>query len=276
MFSVEYRLFIYMGRKRKYTLNENYFDVIDTSNKAYVLGFIYADGSVYKNYLSIVINIRDVTILEFIKRELSYNGPLYFKGDYVKLNICSKKLTEQLKHLGILENKTYVSDRLPNVDYHLKPNLLLGFFDGDGSIYKSGDKDYSYTINFTNNLKVLKEIKNYLYESSISSSKIRKRYDNEISCMLDIRGSKNIEKIYKLLYDNPPDYFFNRKKNRFDEFMHVVNNMTKRDFTDNMINEIKTLYDEGLTQKSISDKLNLKYSSVRCVIQRLRKSGVLI
>ena len=30
--------------RRKYKINEHYFDTIDTPNKAYVLGFLYADG----------------------------------------------------------------------------------------------------------------------------------------------------------------------------------------------------------------------------------------
>ena len=30
---------------RKYKLNEEYFDNIDTPNKAYILGFLYADGN---------------------------------------------------------------------------------------------------------------------------------------------------------------------------------------------------------------------------------------
>lgn len=45
-----------MGRPRKFNLNENYFKKIDSNNKACVLGFIYADGSVNKNYLSIKLS----------------------------------------------------------------------------------------------------------------------------------------------------------------------------------------------------------------------------
>ena len=34
----------YSEASRKYTLNENYFDKIDSQNKAYFLGFLVADG----------------------------------------------------------------------------------------------------------------------------------------------------------------------------------------------------------------------------------------
>ncbi len=34
---------------RKYNLEEHYFDIIDTEDKAYMLGFIYADGNNFLN-----------------------------------------------------------------------------------------------------------------------------------------------------------------------------------------------------------------------------------
>ena len=33
--------------KRKYNVNDNYIDIIDNQNKAYILGFLYADGCNY-------------------------------------------------------------------------------------------------------------------------------------------------------------------------------------------------------------------------------------
>lgn len=265
-----------MGRKRKYSLNENYFDVIDTRNKAYILGFIYADGSVYNNYFSIIVNQKDKSVLDFIKQELNYGGPLYVREQYVRLHFSSKKIFNSLNHLGIVQNKTYVTKKLPKVSCEFFPNFLLGFFDGDGSIYKSGNKEYDYTINFSNNLEVLNEIKKILLNINISSSKVRYRHDNEISCMLDIRGSKNIEKVFNYFYMNPPDYFFKRKKTHFDNFRTSLNNMIKRHFSEKTIDEIKKLYNSGIGQKKISNKLGIKHSSVRCVIQRLRKNNIVV
>ena len=52
-----------MGRPRIYNLNESYFDAVDSNNKAYILGFIFADAHVTDKSLSIVISKDDVGIL---------------------------------------------------------------------------------------------------------------------------------------------------------------------------------------------------------------------
>lgn len=45
--------------KRIYKVNENYFEKIDTPEKAYILGFFYADG--YNN--------EEIGVLEFVQKE---------------------------------------------------------------------------------------------------------------------------------------------------------------------------------------------------------------
>ena len=59
---------------RKKTYNENYFETIDSEDKAYFLGFIFADGCVtndpkkYRYQLTLKLHSKDVGILEkFIK-----------------------------------------------------------------------------------------------------------------------------------------------------------------------------------------------------------------
>ena len=54
--------------KRKYSLNEKYFDSINTEDKAYILGFICADGYIAKDRIVIAIAKKDIQILENIKK----------------------------------------------------------------------------------------------------------------------------------------------------------------------------------------------------------------
>jgi hypothetical protein len=88
----------------KHFFNENYFDKIDNSNKAYWLGFLYADGNVYvgkgKNG-----NTKGGTVELSLKREDEYH--LYnFATDINGNNIPVEQRTIKL------EGKEYFASRL--------------------------------------------------------------------------------------------------------------------------------------------------------------------
>jgi len=267
-----------MGRPRKYSLNEKYFENIDSDDKAYILGFIYADGCITKNYLSFVLAGKDIEILEYIKSKISYSGPLYNfisrNRNYVGLTVSSKKISNDLINLGIIRNKTYLSKELPLYNKKYEGAFLRGFFDGDGSIYSNSNRGYvEYTVCYSGNKSVLNQVKNILSNYKISSSNIRHRHDNDESCMLEIRGNVNIEKIYNLFYNNNSDFYLKRKKERFNNFKLMLNKLTRRNLSDEQINDIKLLYVSGMKQVEISKIKEMPKSSIRGVIQRLRKHG---
>lgn len=258
-----------MARPRTYTLNQDYFKKVDTLNKAYIVGFIFADGSVFKNYLTITVSNKDIEVLNFIKKEMNYSGPLHDKGEYSSLSISSKEIAGDLKSIGIIPNKTYDTKTLPTISDALYPAFLLGFFDGDGSIYKaSKTKTYEYCLNFSNNLEVLLELKSYLSTMDVSASSVRRRWDNDISCMMDIKGSLNIEKMFSILYDNPPEFYFSRKRERFDDCMESIKHLTRRRVSDELIQSTMDLFKSGKKRKEIVKLLDLNYSTIRGIIQR--------
>ena len=265
-----------MGRNRIYNLNENYFNSIDSGDKAYILGFIYADGSINKNYLSIGLSDKDIEILEYFKKCLGYNGKIYKRVSdkglgYGTLTISSKILTNKLIDFGIIGNKTYLSKTLPKYPKEYEKDFLRGFFDGDGSIYcnKLG-KDF--TVNFSGNLNILSEIKNILSDYNISSCNIRHRHETNESCLLDIKGNLNIEKIYLLFY-NTESFYLKRKKEKFNDFNKMLDNLNKRNINKTIIEDILVLYLSGVKQIEIAKIKNMPSSSIRSIIQRLRKNG---
>ena len=70
-----------MGRPRLYTLNENFFETIDTEDKAYWLGFIYADGYITKSKtgqhnLGIKLSIKDLAHLQKFALDIKTNKPI--------------------------------------------------------------------------------------------------------------------------------------------------------------------------------------------------------
>ncbi|MCK9429171.1 MAG: hypothetical protein M0R17_04145 [Candidatus Omnitrophica bacterium] len=266
-----------MGRPKKYTLNENYFNKIDTENKAYILGFIYADGSINRasNSFTVGLAAKDIEILEFIKSELKYSGSIcHNKKGSIILTITSKVIKNDLIKLGIIPNKTYESKSLPTIDNNLISHMMRGFFDGDGSIYKTMNKKHiEYSANFTNNYNVLEIIKNWLYANNILSTTIRYRrgISNKFACMLDIKGNNNIEKLYKLFEINK--YFsLSRKRNRFNEFIKHLGEIN-RQYDSNIIDLVISNYNQGYKQFEISKLLNIPYSSIRGIIQRARRDN---
>jgi len=266
-----------MGRPRKYTLDENYFENIISDNATYALGFIYADGSIYHNYLSVKLSAKDIEILNFLKSELNYNGIIskyvVKNREYVGLTVSSKKIISDLINLGVVYNKTYLSKTLPIYPKEYENSFLRGFFDGDGSISLNNCRGKAeYTITYSSNKTVLNEIKQILLKNNISCCNIRHRHNSDESCMLEIRGNRNIEKLYKLLYDNA-EFYLKRKKERFDNFMLMLEGLKKRNILDETISDISELYCFGLKQTEIARIKGMPSSSVRTVVQRLRKHG---
>ena len=127
-----------LDRKRKYTLNQNYFESINNQEKAYFLGFMYADGCVSSkiNQCSITQN-KDKYILEKFQSLLGTNNPLYWrkKTKSWTLNFCSVKMKQDLIKAGCMPNKTFKVKFPSFLREDLKPHFIRGFNDGDGSIF---------------------------------------------------------------------------------------------------------------------------------------------
>ena len=70
-------------------------------------------------------------------------------------------------------------------------------------------------------------------------------------------------------------FYLNRKKKRFDEFKIYVENLDRRKIKEEVLKEVENLYKKGISQKKIHSLLKIPYSSVRTIVQRLRKKGVL-
>lgn len=160
----------------KSTINEDYFSVW-SDNMAYILGFILADGNVYKNRLSIAIHQKDVEILTFIHKELNCSTNLCFYDTKttpaVRLEISSKILIDDLKALGVESNKTFrlkLPIGLPDKYFY---HFVRGFFDGDGSVSLKRGKELHSNI-CSVNLHLLEDIRircnslGHIYESKTS------------------------------------------------------------------------------------------------------------
>lgn len=223
-----------IGIHKKRQFNEDYFENIDTDTKAYLLGFIYADGCVYLNKsngcyeFTIELNTNDRYILEKINElfENVFKITNRTRTDYIcnykkqstrhtsRLRIYNKKICKDLIKHNILINKTYEKG-FPIVDKPFFNSFLRGFFDGDGCVFVSKD-DRTIISKFTNaNNELLNYIKEELSKYDIDS-KLYKEKDNKYN--LCIYKKSDNEKFYKFLYKNKNTLYLKRKYLKFYKF----------------------------------------------------------
>jgi hypothetical protein len=141
----------------KHILNDKYFENIDCPEKAYWLGFLYADGYVsLTNPWTVICQIKDIDHLLKLKENLQYSGDLkiqkstgYNENLNGRLTICRKKMCEDLaeKGCGSSNKKTIVTN--------FEKAYWRGIFDGDGCISIStryqtiGNKEYGPYSKYT-------------------------------------------------------------------------------------------------------------------------------
>lgn len=131
---------------KKYSYNEKFFDNIDSEEKAYLLGLLYADGNNYrkdkKTYrISISLQARDINILNQMKDVMGYNAPLrLYQPKDIKcqpqynLKFNGKYLSDSLIKLGVIPRKTYNLNFPTFLNEDLYRHFIRGCIDGDGSV----------------------------------------------------------------------------------------------------------------------------------------------
>ena len=126
-------------------VNENIFEEIDTEEKAYWLGFIYADGYVTGNAFGVGLKESDKSHLDKLKRFFEFTGELRHseKTKSYKLEFRNKKIVSDLSKLGVVERKSKIL-KFPNekqVPKEFIKHFIRGYIDGDGYV---GHEDFKY------------------------------------------------------------------------------------------------------------------------------------
>lgn len=202
-------------RRNRYSLNENYFDIIDSTKKAYLLGLMAADGCATKhNYIAFESIDRELT--ELLSNEIQYSGeiriikPGVYKSHY-RINFSSQRLASALNKYGV------VTGRMSTGNYYFPEKLeylaayILGYFDGDGCAYANkgrsgglvcivGAWEFSY------------ELVRILAMGSVQEHQLKKVY------YWRIFSYEHIEAFYKFVY-REPNLGLQRKKQKIEQIL---------------------------------------------------------
>lgn len=189
---------------QKYNHNTNTFKVIDNEEKAYWLGFLYADGSIYRPRGTVELGLadKDRTHLEkfrdFISPELpvktrkvKLNNEIYLAS---RIQLVNMEITNDLIDKGCVEAKSLVLN-FPSYDIvpqHLIHHFMRGYFDGDGSCFVRSDGQIHFSILGTE--QFLLDYYKHLKDTGLNLNKMG--YDGNAR---NLHWSGN--KIYKLFKD---------------------------------------------------------------------------
>ncbi len=215
-------------KSRKYTYNKDFFKVIDTEEKAYWLGFIYADGYIVngikgknKDSLGITLNNEDKGHIDKFRKAINSNHPIKiyktkYGSDCARIIIQDEELVSDLIKLGVLRNKSLIL-RFPTTDMvneSLIYHFIRGYFDGDGSFKKKGQKLKGYDFSVLSTIEFLTELRTYLGVDN----EIRKCNKNNDSnnFHLTFGGNQKVKQIARMLYENA-NIYLDRKYERYKE-----------------------------------------------------------
>jgi len=214
--------------KIKYEIDEEYFEEINTSDKAYILGLLYADGHMYKSRKQIRLKLTDIELLEKVKEKLNYLKPLNNSKKGKKshkeakiLIICNTKIYDDLIKLGCKQNKTY-NCQFPNLNNQYISDFIRGFFDGDGCIYVGTDKRnnnlYAEVVVISTNDFIYALI-DYLKNFNIKCKYFRdKKHDGRIG-KLRIQEHESLFNFYLMMYHRDNLILLNRKYEKYKNFL---------------------------------------------------------
>lgn len=166
----------------RYTYVSNFFEKIDTEEKAYWLGFLYADGCVRDGLKSkkieITLSAVDKDHLIKFRNAISPNNTITkrvikkFGKTFIhsRLVLSSNKIAADLVKLGCTPRKTKTLSFPTFIPKHLMPHFMRGYFDGDGSIWITKEE---YCLSVEGNEKFLKTYRDwFLKELEVTYSKI--------------------------------------------------------------------------------------------------------
>lgn len=219
--------------------NIHYFETIDTYAKAYILGFIAADGALVPAKhgptvtLTITVKYEDKAVLEFIKSEIGNTHklleilrPSSFDQSkmihHIRLAFSTPQIIHDIIKYGITPRKSFtLQNVISNIPEQFRDAFIIGYFDADGSIHiqekglrSSGYicKDNSMYINIRGTYAILEGICEHL---GVNKNHIH-QYDSIPN--LAFANKKDTYRLFQC-YRHLPFYY----RRKHDKFLQRVN-----------------------------------------------------
>lgn len=236
--------------RRKFPINDKFFELVDTEEKAYILGLLYADGCNHEKQHKVELSLDkdDEDIVIKVSQILLYGNvdiKEYHQKNNDKKRVClyliSQKLSDDLKRLGCVARKTHVL-KFPQLPTPLRHHFIRGYFDGDGMLtiterLMKRCKNKSKVANFSivSTMEMLDEIGNTFTKLGVRFD-IRKRHKkrNNNNYTLRISGNQQIKTVCDYLYQDS-NIFLDRKQQAYLQLMELSKSFRKKYYYENRV-----------------------------------------
>lgn len=207
--------------------NSNYFETINTKEKAYWLGFFSADGYVNQLTRSVEFCLKDEEAVILFKEVLKSQHKISCKnGKYYRISIKDKKMSQDLLSLNLDNNKTYnYSIPIDKIPEKLMSHFLRGYFDGDAYIGISSQNKFVISVTEASN-KVMIDIQKILKKELDIDFNIR--YNKRNLYVFSVAGKK-AQKILEYVYkDSNKKIRLERKYKKYKEYCRLRSTSKRR------------------------------------------------
>lgn len=203
------------GHNRRGIIRHDFFDSIDSPEKAYLLGFIQADGNLHRNGSQISIS-QKASVAWFINRmvrDFIYSeAKAYPDKNSRTVQWSSEQMHASLVRKGIVPNKSYYAgdeeaDALwRSIPDDLIPDFLRGFMEGDGSVrffqQKNPGKTDSCFLIWLGTHALLERIKSWLQEKHGYAAKVSPVHGTAQLYRIAVTKPKIAEDVCRSMYRN--------------------------------------------------------------------------
>jgi hypothetical protein len=203
-----------------------------SSDMAYVLGFLYADGNIVvskrgNHYVALYTADRSILLAMRVcmKSEHAVSARFSKTGCVYRIQVGSKEWFDDLSDLGLVPNKV-TRMRLPRVPHTFFGDFVRGYFDGDGNVWigeihkKRKTSHVTLQVMFTSGCyEFLDGLLIALRDRGLRGGSLYRLRAGNYSRLAF--SSIDALKLAEIMYNGRPKLFLKRKKLRFDEFKRL-------------------------------------------------------